>query len=661
VKSMFMALLMAVVLASASYSRQAVAAEDVALNYGGDVGNSKYWPFAQISAKNVKDLRVVWRRPAVDASLREGFPDINPGNNWNTTPLFVDDVLYVMNAVGLVEAFDPATAKTVWVQQPTDPGLAGVSGRPTYGLAFWGNPATGQGRIVSFKGEYLYAINAKSGKLIETFGDKGRVNLHLNYPNSRPFFSHAAPIVVADVIVVSGKGGGGGDFSNNKESAPAEDVRGYDVRTGRLLWTFHLVPQPGEVGNDTWGNDSWKLESGNLGAWAPLTVDPNTGFVYIPTANPSNSWYGGDHPGQNLFADSIVCLDARTGQRVWHFQLVHHDVWDYEPAAPSTLGDIKVDGRRIKAIFQPTKSAYVFVFDRVTGKPVWPIVEQPVPQSTTPGETTWPTQPIPTKPAGIDQQGVEIDDLINFTPEIRAEALAIAQRYILGPIYTPPSVVENGKNGTLTAPGGPGAANWGGGAFDPETAMYYVPSQNQPWINDLTKPEESQKATVEWVHGPPGMVEGRGRNGDCCSRFMAMGPAGLPIVKPPYGRITAINMNTGEFAWQVPNGDGPRDNPLLKDLHLPPLGSGGRTAPLLTKTLLFAGEGSPIIVSTTKGMGGNKFRAYDKATGRVVWSTNLDAGTTSAPMSYMFHGKQYIVVTIGDADHPAELIALALP
>jgi quinoprotein glucose dehydrogenase len=338
-------------------------------------------------------------------------------------------------------------------------------------------------------------------------------------------------------------------------------------------------------------------------------------------------------------------VDVTTGKRVWHFQGVHHGNWDYDfPAAP-VLADVTVNGKKIKAVLQVGKTAFLFAFDRVTGEPIWPIEERPVPQSDTPGERSSPTQPFPTKPAPFDRQGFTEDDVIDFTPEIKAEALEMLKQYRLGPIFTPPSVVTPERKGTIVLPGWAGGANWGGGAFDPETGIFYVPSITDPNVDGLVT-QTADKGDVTYVRQ---------------KEISVPGPKGLPICKPPYGRITAIDMNRGEHVWQVPNGDGPRNHPALKALNLPALGSSGRVAPLLTKTLLFVGEGDEVIVATPPTGGGKKFRAYNKATGHVVWETEFPGGTTGAPMTYSHLGKQYIVVAIGSRRHPAELVALALP
>ncbi|MGH9337279.1 MAG: PQQ-binding-like beta-propeller repeat protein, partial [Vicinamibacteria bacterium] len=431
------------------------------------------------------------------------------------------------------------------------------------------------------------------------------------------------------VVVVAGITGGAGDGGVKREAAP-EDVRGFDARTGKLLWTFHVVPLPGEEGNDSWGEDSWKF-SGDLGSWCCVTADEELGYVYIPLTAPTAAYYGGHRPGDNIYSNSLVALDAKTGEKLWHYQMVHHDVWEYDTVGPATLGDIEVDGKRIQAVMQPSKTGFLYVFDRKTGEPVWPIEERPVPASPVPSEHLSPTQPFPTRPAPFDRQGFTEEDLIDFTPELRAQALEASKSLVLGPIFTPPSLQTDepgGKKGTLANPGWWGAGNWHTGAFDPETGVYYAVSHTWPSVYHLGKPTEPD-ATLDYA------VVGEDVEDD--------NPLieGLPIVKPPYGRITAIDMNRGEHLWMAANGDGPRDHPLLKDLNLPPLGIPGRPAPLVTKTLLFIGEGGDAIPGIKDGMWGKKFRAYDKAEGKVLWEMELPAGTTGGPMTYQFEGKQY--------------------
>ncbi|MBI4886028.1 MAG: PQQ-binding-like beta-propeller repeat protein [Acidobacteria bacterium] len=618
-------------------------------SYSSDPGSTKYAAVDQINPSNVARLRVAWRRPALDPQLKQLDPTLTFSNNFRATPLLVNGVLYGPDGVGLVEAFDPRTGKTIWVQQPPG-GVSGLRGDSTRGLAYWRSGA--EERLFVQRGETLTALDPKTGRPSPGFGTGGSVSLRLG---KEPYNWTGAPQVCRDVVIV---GASMSDSPPNKEGTPG-DVRGYDVRTGRLRWTFHVVPREGEFGIETWKNDSWRY-TGHANLWSIPSVDEQLGYAYLPLTSATSDMYGGHRPGNNLFSTSLVCVSCLTGERVWHQQLVHHDLWDYDlPAAP-VLADITVAGRRIRAVVQVTKQAFAFVFDRVTGQPVWPIEERPVPQSATPGEQTSPTQPFPTKPPPFDRQGVSVDDLIDFTPELRAAALEIARHYAIGPLFTPPSIKGSGPTdtrGTIQLPGSVGGGDWQGAAFDRETGILYVPSITAPFVADLV-PGNPKETNLTFTRG---------------TREYPPAPMGLPLLKPPYGRITAIDLNKGEIVWAVPNGDGPRDHPLLKGLKLPPLGNTGRSAPLLTRSLLFVGEGDPIMSgdarrippsmppSLAPGAGGHKFRAYDKETGRVLWETELPAGTTGAPMTYLSGGKQFIVVALGSREHGAEYVALSLP
>jgi quinoprotein glucose dehydrogenase len=611
-------------------------------NHSGDKGSTKYSALDQINKNNVKNLRVVWRRPAVEEEFRKRGPNVTVPSLFRSTPLMIDGVLYASNGIGLVEAFDPSTGKTIWVQELTGSGAAALNGSASRSIGYWRSGR--DERILSVRPPYLIAMDVKTGELVRSFGDGGRVDLRLDLGSQpAPYNWTSAPLVVKDVIVV---GSSIADNPNFKEGTPG-DIRGYDVRTGRLRWKFRTIPREGELGVETWENRSWEY-TGAANVWTNLTADEELGYVYLPLTSPTSDMYGGHRLGDNLFSDSLVCIKAETGERVWHFQTVHHDLWDYDlPAAP-VLADITAGGKRIKAVAQVTKQGFVFVFDRATGQPVWPIQERPVPGSTTPGERTSPTQPFPSRPAPFDRQGITVDDLIDFTPELRAEAVEITRRYVTGPLFTPPSIKGEGVNATkgiLQLPGSVGGGDWNGAAFDPDTGILYVPSVTGAFAADL-------------IPGDPTVTNLRFKNG---TREFVTGPRGLPLFKPPYGRITAINLNTGDHVWMKPNGDGPRQHPAIAHLNLPPLGQPGRASPLLTKTLLFLGEGDPVNVRTPPGGGGKKFRAYDKTSGAVVWETEFEAGTTGAPMTYLHRGKQYIVVAIGSAGHPAEFVALSLP
>ena len=627
--------------------------------FGGDKGFTRYSPADQINKDTVKNLRIAWRRPAMNPAFKEAFPGLRVNSYLRATPIMIDGMLYVQDVHGFVSAFDAGSGDLIWQQEPFARTEEELQAQSTRGVDYW--RGSSDQRIFAVRGEYLYALNAKTGKPYADFGDHGRASLHFNenQPLAARFNDTTGPLVVGNVVIVTGNTAGAGDGGVIKEAAP-EHVRGFDAKSGRLLWTFHVVPQAGEFGTDTWGNESWKV-AGDIGAWNPMSADEQLGYVYIPLTAPTAAAYGGWRPGANLYSDALVALDAKTGRRIWHFQMIHHDLWEYDNVGPAILGDLRVNGRRIKAVVQPNKNGFLYVLNRLTGEPVWPTVERPVPPSLVPTEHAWPTQPFPTRPPAFDRQGVTEDDLIDFTPELRKEALDYVKPYVLGPLYTPPSIrsdAADGKKGTLTIPGAWGAGNWHTGAFDPETGMYYAVSLTLPGVRAVVATAGNSTATMDYAgpgpSGPtnePGFVQG-------------LGPQlhGLPIVKPPYGRITAFNLNTGDQAWMVANGDGPREHPLLKDLHLPPLGVPNRPAPLVTRTLLFLGEGSDAVIGTPQVSWGwgKKFRAYDKATGQVVWETELPSGTTGAPMTYIHKGKQFVVVPIGAKDHPAEFVALAV-
>ena len=632
--------------------------------YGGNKGFTRYSALDQINRDNIKSVRIAWRRPAVNDKLIAAFPDTRPNAYLRATPIMIDGVLYTQDAHGLVIALDGETGRTIW-EQPFGPDREDARGASTRGVDYWrGGAGNSDRRIFSIRGEHLYALDAATGVPVQTFGIQGRVLLRFadRQPLAGRFNDSTGPLVLGSVVVVTGNTGGAGDGGNTKEAAP-EDVRGFDAETGRLLWTFHVVPQPGEFGNETWGNGSWKI-AGDLGAWNPMTADEELGYVYVPLTSPTAAWYGGWRPGDNLFANSIVALDVKTGKRVWHFQTVHHDLWDWDNIGPPMLGEITVDGKRIKAVMQANKAAFLYVLDRTNGRPVWPIEERPVPQSTVPGEHSSPTQPFPTKPPAFDLQGISDNDLIDYTPALKQRARTIANQYLMGPVFSPPSVPsDGGKKGTLVQPGAWGSANWNTGAFDPDTGYYYAISQTMGPANRTARKQTDPRATMEYADFMPTVETDQPASQAPPSTVDAISIDGLPIIKGPYGRITAIDLNRGVHVWMRPNGDGPRLHPLLKDLNLPPLGYPNRPAPLLTKTLLFLGEGSDAISGTAGAdwTWGTKFRAYDKATGSVIWEMDLPSGTTAGPMTYAVKGKQYIVVAVGARNHPPEYVALSLP
>lgn len=634
-------------------------------SYGGDKGFKRYSPLDQINRDNAKKLVIVWGRPAVDPLIKDKFPDLGPSNYFRGTPIMIDGVLYAPDGVGLVEAFDAATGRTKWVQQPVEPTLKEASGDSTRGVAYWRKGP--EERIVSVRGQYLYAMDAKTGAPERDFGENGRISLKRETPDNATYFGFPGPFIVNDVIVVGGNGGGRaaagyGDGGFDAAAKP-EDIRGYDIHSGALLWTFHIVPKKGEPGYETWGKGSAEYV-GNMAAWASMTADEELGYVYVPLSTPTASYYGGHRPGMDLYSDSLLALNAKTGKLVWYYQLIHHDLWEYDAATPPVLGDITVDGKRIKAVIASNKTGFLYVFDRVTGKPVWPIEERPVPKSNVPGEETWPTQPFPTKPPAIDRQGFTEDDLIDFTPQLHKEALEFASHFVLGPLFTPPTIIDDqrgGKRGTLALPSDWGAANWNTGAFDPETGMYYAVSMSMPTLYALRR---NPNANSPMLYGEGLVPRAPKRPGEAepppQEDFPDLSVQGLPLIKPPYGRITAIDMNQGTKVWMTPNGDGPRDHPLLKDLHLPPLGNPGRPVALVTKTLLFIADSSSALFGHAGISGPAKFRAYDKANGKLIAQVDLPVGATGGPMTYMADGNQYIVVPIGGKGYGAGWVGLGV-
>ena len=608
----------------------------------GDYASTNYSSLDQINASNVKQLKAAWRWKTDNFGPK-------PEYYFKVTPLMVNGILYTTaGSRRTVAALNPMTGETLWTYR-LDEGERTIyvprqnSGR---GVSYWSNPG-GRDRILYITPGYqLVALDAINGQLILEFGNNGIVDLkkglgeHID-PVTTPIGSTSPPIIVNDVIVMGSCFPPG--LAPPSKNQVRGDIMGYDVRTGEQLWIFHTVPQKGEFGNDTWENESWKY-TGNVAAWTPLTADQELGYVYLPLEAPTGDFYGGHRHGDNLFSGSLVCLDVKTGKRIWHYQIVHHDIWDYDLPAPPILADIVVNGKPIKAVVQVTKQAMAFVFDRVTGEPVWPIEERPVPASSVPGELASPTQPFPSKPAPFDVQELTEDLFNDLTPEIKKEAIRLSKQYILGPIYTPIDVVSEDKLANLMVPGPVGGANWQGAVLDPETKILYVSSTTliRP-VGLQAEPDISDMNYVAW--------SGNGLEG----------PFGLPMVKPPWGRITAINLNTGEHVWMIPNSDAPKwvkDHPKLQGIELPRTGSPDRVGMLVTKSLLFAGEGSGLYAAA--GGGGNILRAHNKATGEILAEIVLPSNQAGLPMTYSVNGKQYIVVAVGGPGHPGELVALSL-
>jgi quinoprotein glucose dehydrogenase len=687
----------AIVAASVIVSGQAGSTNGEWPHWGADHGNSKYSSLDQINRDNVKNLRIAWRWKTENFGPR-------PQNNMEATPLMVGGVLYTVAGFRPnVAAIDAATGETLWTYR-LDEGQRGdrAPRSVTRGVEYWTDGK--QARIILVtRGFQLVSLDAKTGLPDPAFGKNGIVDLYQDFDQPPPgdgVISSTSPAVVVRNVIINGAAMVGGTAPRSKENTKGY-IRGFDVRTGKRLWTFHTIPQPGEFGNDTWQNDSWSY-TGNTTVWSPFSADEELGYVYLPVESATGDFYGGHRPGNNLFAGSLVCLDARTGKRVWHQQLVHHDIWDYDLASPPNLINITVNGKPIRAVAQVTKWAHIFVFDRVNGTPVWPIEERPVEKGTVPGEWYSPTQPFPTRPAPYDRQGVSEADLIDFTPELNAEAKVMLKEYKIGPLFTPPIVAgEGGLRATLQIPAAQGAALWQGAAWDPENNMLFVPSVTNMTGTAMmpggersdmnyiggggggggrggargggapagTDPEAAPAARGAAPGGGGGGGRGGGRGGPAPQLGpgvgrgpWGIGPQGLPLVKPPYGRITAYNMNTGDIVWQVANGDTYewiKTHPALKGLTIPRTGRADEGGIVVTKTLAFSGQGCGLFRGG--GGGGPMFYAYDKMTGAVVHELQLPANSCGNPMTYMVNGKQYIVVAVGAQNFPAELVALSLP
>ena len=607
-------------------------------HYANDQGSSKYAALDQIDRDTVKDLEVAWIWGSVDNAQIELRPNFVPAG-FKATPIQVDGTLYLSTSLGNIVALDAKSGAQKWTfdTRTWEDGRPANMGFNHRGVDYW-EEGDKKRIIMGTNNAYLWSIDAETGLPDMSFGTDGRVDLTIGLGREidRSKYSiGAAPTIVNNTVVLGGivqdSPVMGWEVPAKQTDMPPGHIRGFDVETGEMKWIFHSIPQAGEVGNETWENDSWKV-TGSTNVWTLMSADPELGYVYLPFGTPSNDWYGGQRLGDNLFATSIVCLDASTGELVWYFQTTHHELWDYDlPAAPN-LVDITVDGKEIKALAQISKQGFVYVLDRVTGEPVWPIEERPVPASTVPGERTAATQPFPSLPAAFDIQGISEDDLIDFTPELREEALVIINQYEHGGLYMPPSL-----GGTIQIPGDGGGGEWTGAAFDPETSMLYIPAMTRPIVVQLIA---TDSADTEFSYV---------RNGGTGTTLS--GPQGLPLMKPPYGRISAINLNTGEYEWVVPNGEGRRQ--AIIDMGIPDPGPVGLTSfvtTLVTKSLLFVAitDGTP------------KLKALDKVTGETIYEVELPGIPQGSPMSYMIDGKQYISIAAGGGND-ASLITLALP
>ena len=614
-------------------------------SYGMNKQMIKYAELDQISRRNVADLQLAWSWEVPDGALLQAigskpatnFFEAIASSGFKSTPIKIADTLYISTPMDYVAAIDAVSGKSKWVfdTRTYDDGRPANLGFNHRGVSYFEN---GNKRriLMGTNNAYLWSLDADTGVPDPHFGQAGRVDLTkgLGQEVDRAKYSNTVAVMIIDNTVVMGAVISDmplvGWHPKKQSEMPPGHIRGFDVHTGKQKWIFHSIPKPGETGHDSWENESWEV-TGSTNVWTLMAGDPELGYVYLPFGAPSNDWYGGQRLGDNLFGNSIVCLKASTGELVWHFQTVHHDLWDYDlPAAP-VLVDISVDGKDIKAIAQVSKQAFVYVLDRVTGKPVWPIVEQPVPGSDVPGERTSSTQPVPTKPAPFDRQGLDDDDLIDFTPELKAEAKAIVSKYRNDGFFTPPSLA-----GSLQLPGDGGGAEWNSAAVDPETSMLYVSSATNTIVSTLVK-ADPELTEYHYLRGGTRSVRG---------------PRGLPLTKPPYSRISAINLNTGDYAWVVPNGDGMRQRVIDMGIKDPgPLGGGGHASPIVTKSLLFVAAYSNVPV----------LRAMDKATGETIYEVPLPGYAAGVPMTYSVDGKQYIAIPVILDGRNSRLVALSLP
>jgi quinoprotein glucose dehydrogenase len=652
-------------------------------SYAGDLRNQHYSPLDQITADTFGSLEVAWRFKTDSLGPR-------PEYKLEGTPLAVNGVLYTTAGTRrAVVALDGRTGELLWTHSEFEGARAAASPRQLSGrgVAYWSDGRDARVLYVT-TGYRLIALDAKTGHRVASFGADGAVDLKdgVVYGVDQPIDRvtgeiglHATPAVTRDGVVMIGSAfleGGTPKTHNNSKGL----VRGYDVRSGKRLWTFNTIPRAGEFGADTWERDSWAV-TGNVGVWNQIAVDEDLGLAYLPVETPSSDFYGGLRPGNNLFAESIVAIDYRTGVRRWHFQLVHHPIWNMDIAAAPILMDLVVDGRPVKAVAAMGKQAMLYLFNRETGEPVFPIEERPVPQSDVPGEKTSPTQPFPTRPPPYDHQGVTLDNVIDFTPELHAEAVRISSRYKFGPIFTPPPLSK--ASGPVAGFRSSGGTNWPGGAFDPETHVAYIPSFTAmpilglmpspgPAFSDVPYVSGNALTGVRYISGPgenvgadaPAAVNTRGTveatTNDSSVNADAT-PQGLPLLKPPYGRITAIDLDRGEFVWQIAHGETPdsvRNHPALKGLAIPRTGQSGAVGALVTKTLVIAGD--PLSTTSPNRPRGAMLRAYDKKTGREVGTVYMPAPQSGTPMTYAVDGRQFIVVAVSGGVYSGEYIAFAL-
>jgi len=680
-------------------------------HYTADVKGSRYSPLDQINASNFNQLEVAWRFKTDNLGTRPEF-------KLEGTPLAVNGTIFATGGTRRsVVALDGRTGELRWVYSLREGARAVAAPRQLSGrgLSYW-TDGKGDNRVLFVTTGYqLVSLNAQTGQPVKTFGKDGIIDMKVGAVVGKgeqinletgEIGLHSTPTVAKDVVLVGSSFREGLTVKTHNNTKGL--VRAWDVRSGKLLWTFNTIPRPGEFGNDTWEKESWAV-NGNTGVWSQITVDEEAGLVYLPVEDPTSDLYGGHRPGNNLYGDSLVCVDLKSGQKKWHYQIVHHPIWDYDMPAAPLLMDVNIDGRPTKIVAQATKQGLLYVFDRITGKPIWPIEEKPVPQTDVPGEKTAPTQPFPSKPPAYSRNGVVESDLIDFTPELKEQAANAAKRYRLGPVFLPPVVSKTeGPLAALTSGTLSGGVNWPGSAFDPETHRFITHACNA-CISPLglVKPP-ADFSDLDYVMGTAGTTfraitgGGEGSAADAPQRGAAPAPPtppppaagaaaggreggagrggrgggggaeggfgggtviqGVPIVKPPYGVIVSINLDKGELDWSVPHGDTPdavRNSPALRGVNVPKTGQSGNVGVVVTKTLIVVGD--PSVTTTPDHPRGAMLRAYNKQTGEQVGAVFIPAPQSGSPMTYMVDGKQYIIVAVSGGNYSGEYIAFALP
>ena len=665
--------------------------------YTADLRGSKYSPLDQVNASNFNRLEVAWRFKTDNLGTR-------PEYKLEGTPLMVKGTIYTTGGTRrAVISLDAKTGELNWTYSLKEGTRAAIAPRQLSGrgVSYW-TDGKGDERVMYITtGFRMVQLNAKTGQPISSFGKNGVLDLKEGVVfgtgqqidlETGEIGLHSVATVVKDVVIVGSAFKEGTQIVTHNNSKGI--VRAFDVRTGKRIWAFNTIPRPGEFGNDTWEENSWAF-NGNTGVWTGITVDEEEGLVYLPVEDPSSDQYGGHRPGNNLFADSLVCVDLKTGQRKWHYQVVHHPIWDYDLSSPALLVDATIDGKPRKLVALPSKEAFLYVFDRITGQPIWPIEEKPVPQTDVPGEKTSPTQPFPTKPPAYARQQVTEAELVDFTPEIKKQALDAVKLYKLGPMFLPPVLSkEGGPLAAITIGTLGGGTNWPGAGFDPETHVVYAQAANAgvaplglvtppPGFSDVRYLPGRAGQDFRVNEGPGfGSAADAPRVSEVQRRLNlalgkpadalpepgggggggALGVQGLPIVKPPYGVLSAINLDRGDLMWQVPHGDTPdnvRNHPLLKGINVPKTGQQGQAGVLITKTLVIVGD--PAVTTTPEHPRGAMLRAYNKQTGAQVGAVFMPAPQSGSPMTYSVDGRQYIIVAISGGAYSGEYLAFALP